>query len=66
MQMQDLRQWARRNAGAEAPLVMSPEDTRALAEAIMKCLSIIDQFWETVSRRKLTEVEKYGTGTIDA
>ena len=57
---QEMRQWARRNAAAEHPLVLSPEEVRGLAEGIFKLLAIIDGFWSVFSGRQLTEEEKYG------
>lgn len=60
--MQELRRWARENAEADCPLMLSPERRNEIGQAILDTLNIADMIWEEAAGRKLTEEEKFGIG----
>lgn len=61
-QMHLLRRWARDNIAAQGSVELSEEERQALAKSINQGLAALDEFWETVAGRKLTDEEK---GLVD-
>ena len=57
---QVIRQWATDNLDAAGPVVLLEDQRQVLAAGILGSLSILDQIWEGVHGRALTEEEKFG------
>lgn len=57
--MQMLRRFAAAHKSGD-PINLTRKDSIELSEAILSALTCIDEFWETVAGRQLTDEEKWG------